>query len=272
MEIEELQKHNNIQKKIKNWKKNTKSEKASQEDTKLLKVLMILATAGMETDNKFNPSLLIGDNQEEFLKKFETKYEKKPIEKKRRMISKLISYLKLYNNIMPDDYKRYQNYFKELKDKPDKVILEKEKDRIEKCEKLLKSNRGSTNVRFYACIIKNSIKIDPIDLVNLTIEKSENYIDYEKKEIIINHQKKKGGSIKKTIKIEEKALLELLNIIFYKKTPKEIKNLLTTEKDLIEELKKQRKKYLIETLEKEPLTNAELSNELSNEFKKVPFV
>lgn len=231
-------------------------------DMELLKNLITLGTGDLKSINDiFIPDIFIDENQEEFIKKFNNHYKDETNNMKRRIVSKLIQYLNMYIKIREENYELYIILLDELKTAPNERMELKKDKNIEMCEELLKDPKININVKLYAYIIKTKINIKPKTLVELTIEKSENYIDFINKKIIIT-ETKKG---EREIELTSEDITNIIKIILPNKDDIEYEDLLKSETYLLMKLQKIRKKYLFEKLKKQ-LTGIQLSQALS--FKK----
>jgi len=241
---------------------NEKIKSTKEQDKSLLRTLMILAAKGDKIGDSFRPKYFIKENQKEIIEKIKTYYKDEPIKIKRRILSKLVQYLKMYEDIKDEDYKEYEKLSEELLKTPDKLLESKIEKQQKACKELLTKDINK-NVKLYAYIISMNVNIKPRTLVKLTIEPSENYIDLISNELITEDLKSK-----KKQKLDPEIGLKILKIIIPGKTEDEYKKLLKKEEELKTELKKQRKEYLIEETRK-PLTSEQLSKALSFQIKQL---
>jgi len=235
--------------------------------TKQTDKLILINLMKMATDNSskiglnFIPTLFIGPQQKNIIKKFNEYYKDETINIKRRILSKLIQYLNTYDNITEEDYNEYIILSEELLNTKDTKLEKKNNEKKELCINLLKKKMTKKNAFLYAYIISKEINIMPRHLVKLTIDPSENYIDFENNKIIAKGLKKENKKID-YIDLNPEDTLNLIKILIPYKEETEYKELLKNNKALLKELKTINKKYLIEESHK-PLKSEQLSKELS---------
>ena len=96
--------------------KNTNIKNTKDADLILLRKLMSIAVEKCDYDFKdiFNEKLFIDDNQDIIIKKLKKEYETKDIKIFRRILSKLIFYLGLFDDIMENNYYKYTELLKDF--------------------------------------------------------------------------------------------------------------------------------------------------------------
>lgn len=162
---------------------NDKVNKTKDKDKIILIDLMKLATDNIV--DYFMPELFIRDNQSGIIEKMNEYYKKELIETRRRIISKLIDYLNKFNFIKDSDYEKYIIESNRLRKKIDIFKKDKITDMKIINKNMSKNNIIDQNVCLYAYFKYKIPNIKPKDLVELTIDKSDYYIDFKNNKLYI---------------------------------------------------------------------------------------
>jgi hypothetical protein len=202
----------------------------NEKDIKILKELMLIGlNVGFLSDDIFNPNLFIKSNQSTIIDRINQKY--KGCNNKILIYKKLIQYLSFYNDIYEIDYKEYILLNKQLKTIPDKT---NNKEKKELYNKILNDKSLNINLRLY-CYFKLYLnELKPIKLVEITLDKSDNYIDFINNKIII---------FNKEISIKS---IDILKILLITRPDDEYIKLFEDEELLKKELNTVRTKFLFE--------------------------
>jgi hypothetical protein len=237
---------------------NNKIDRTRENDIKVLRELMYMARDGVDYSDNFMPNLFTKVNQKKMIDKMNEYYKDEYIDVRRRIISKLICYLKMYEEIDPDDYNKYKTALEDLNKQPDKVRESEMRTYMSIYELIMGDEKLDRNIRLYAYMMYNEMGLKPKDLVRITYEESENYIDLINKRIIVD-----GKEMLRDINS-----MDILKILLPGRTEIMYKRLLKDRDLLISELKMKMEKYLFES-GRRCLSSQDLSKMMSYMRKKL---